>query len=184
MKLSPTRHDEVIIEKAKEMYMNFSPITNIAKALNIPRTTIQNYVMKSWKQERIIFSGELLSEIANNKKAMLTQIAGKSIDLIVKSLDDLSKKSTLSAFEANTLANIFEKLDRILKLDAGDPTEIIANTKPATVLEIQERLKLDPFLIEEADILEEEENEEDTDDSELNINTVRDAYERKGSEES
>lgn len=177
MKLTPqSKLDESVVLKARQLYMDFIPVSDIALKLNVPRTTIQNYVNKEWRAERIIFSNELLSEIADNKKAMLTKVAGKSVDLIIKALNDLSKKESLSAFEANVLANLFEKLDRILKLDAGNPTEILANTKPATVVEIQNRLKMDPFLLEDAEIIEEDESEDDTI---LNVNTVRDEYSRK-----
>jgi len=180
MKLTPqSKLEDYQVEEMRQLYMDFTSVTEIAQRMKLPRSTVQNYVNKGWREARTTFSNELLAEVSANKKVMVTKLAGKSLSLILKAVGDLEKKESLSAFEANVLANLFEKLDKILKLDAGNPTDILATTKPATIVEIQEKLKLDPFLIEEGTIIEEENNEESDNDT-LNINLVRDNYEREG----
>lgn len=164
------------LARAKELYMEYIPVVEIARRLKLGRSSLQYYVNKTWRAEREIFSTSLLSEIADNKRAQITQVAATSIDLIIKALGDLGKKDTLTAFDANTLCNVYEKLDKILKLDAGNPTDIIANQKPATIIEIRKRLAADPLSIgmEDAQIVQEDLDEENNgDDDCININAIR-----------
>ena len=68
--------------------------------------------------------------------------------------------------EARNLTTIVSEIDRILRLDDGEPTDIISQHKPATVIELKQKLKADPFFIEDADFreVENEENSTNTND--------------------
>ena len=52
-------------------------------------------------------------------------------------------------------------------MDEGEPTDIISQHKPATVIELKQKLKADPFYIEDADFreVENEENLTNTNDA-------------------
>jgi len=52
------------------------------------------------------------------------------------------------------LTNIITEIDRIIRLDDGEPTDIISEHKPVTVIELREKLKKDPFFIEDASFRE------------------------------
>jgi len=171
----PKKYTEAQLDKAKKMYMNYMSIADIAEKMGMPRTSVSNYVQASWKKERQLMSNDLLNEVTANKRVMLTKLAGKSIDLIGKALHDLSRKTELSAYEANVLAGLLDKIDKIMKLDAGQATDIIAEAKPATIVEIQRKLEMDPFYIEEAEVVEE--NNEENDNDVLNVNSIRSEYE-------
>ena len=46
------------------------------------------------------------------------------------------------------------EIDRIIRLDDGEPTDIISEHKPSTVIELKAKLKNDPFYIEDASFRE------------------------------
>ena len=55
----------------------------------------------------------------------------------------------LKAHEAKALMDIISNMDKIMRLDAGSPTDIIEETKPVDVIEIRKKiLKADPFLVD------------------------------------
>jgi AcrR family transcriptional regulator len=160
-----------MLAKAREEYMNFIPVTEIAKAMGINHRTLWNHVRnKKWKEAREAFASELLSEISANKKAQLTKISGLTANVLIKSLEALNGRTEpLSIREAKDASSLYETLDKILKLDEGRPTDIIANERPATIIEIQKRLSVDPL----HDIKEIEFEGEQDEENNINVNTVR-----------
>lgn len=159
------------LEEAKALFMAFTPVVHIAEKLDVNRSTLNNHLRKQkWREERDTFSNELISEIAANKKTQLTKISGLTANVLIKSLEALNKaKKPLTLREARDAAALFETLDKILKLDEGRPTDIIATEKPATIIEIQRRLNNDPLQNIEYTEFEESDNEEDS----INVNTIR-----------
>lgn len=134
------------IEKARSLYLAHKGAKEVAEIIGVPRETIQYYVNKYWKKERQLESQNILCDISTTKRDQLLEISGMSLSIIKNSLTDLAKRDRpLTAFEARTVAALFGELDKILKLDQGSPTDIIASTKPATIIELKERLGLDPF---------------------------------------
>ena len=94
---------------------------------------------------------EILRELSENKKAILTSLVGNSLECVDRAILDLrnrGKAPTIS--EARMLTNIIAEVDKILRLDDGNPTDIIAEQKPSTVIELRDKLKRDPFYVEDA----------------------------------
>ena len=149
------------LQAAKAQYMQYTPVAKIARDMGLRREKIAYYVRKVWKEERSIVKNELLSEIANNKAAQITEISGLTLQVIQEALTDLKNRpDPPTVLEAKNVAGIFSELDKIMRLDAGTATDIISEVKPATVIELKEKLRLDPF-IEFEEIKEEEEEEEE-----------------------
>jgi len=139
---------------AKEMFMAFKAMKDIAEQCSIPYRTLL-YHSKKWEGERDLFRKVILKDLAENKKALLVSLTGNSLDCIdraIQTLKERAKPPTIQ--EARNLTNIVSEIDRILRLDEGEPTDIISQHKPATVIELRQKLKADPFYIEDADFRE------------------------------
>ena len=80
------------------------------------------------------------------------------------------------------LTHIVSEIDKILRLDEGEPTDIIAEHKPATIIELQEKLKRDPFYIEDANFREI--TQEKTTTNSTNDSTNGDSGDAAGSSDS
>lgn len=150
------------LKTAKELFMVFKPLTDIAQDLNIPYKTLVYHTSK-WKEERGLLRNEILKELSENKKTILSSLVGNSLECVDRAIMDLrNRDNPPSISEARMLTNIISEIDKILRLDDDKPTDIIAEHKPATVIELREKLKRDPFYIEDAEFREKA-HEETTD---------------------
>jgi hypothetical protein len=67
----------------------------------------------------------------------------------------------LTPHEVKTMMSIIAEMDKITRLDAGSPTDIIADIKPVDVIEVRKQIvKADPFI----DFKEIENAKEDSED--------------------
>lgn len=141
---------------AKSEYMNYKSVSEIARELGVHRTAIQYYVNEGWKSERILRRNELASELTESKAAIMSSTFSasyKGVHAWVQKVTDPAHN--LSPHEVKTLMQIIESMDKITRLDAGSPTDIIADTQPIPVIEIRKKiLESDPFLMEDADFKE------------------------------
>lgn len=133
------------LEKAKSLYLDYTPISQIAQQLSIPRGTLQYYATKEWKQERELCRAELLQQLAEAKRADFSSILLNSTKIIKRAIEDLAKREVPpTAREAKNMAEVVEKFDKILRLDMGGPTEI-TEERVMDAKEIKQKLALDPF---------------------------------------
>ena len=94
---------------------------------------------------------EILRDLADNKRAILVNLTSNSLDCVDRAIEDLKKRDKPPTIhEARLLTNIVSEIDRIIRLDDGEPTDIISEHKPSTVIELKAKLKKDPFYIEDA----------------------------------
>ena len=142
------------LKEAKDLFMTFMPMVEISKQLSIPYKTLVYHSTK-WKEERGLLRNEILKELSENKKTILTSLVGNSLECVDKAILDLKQRSRPpSISEARMLTNIVAEIDKILRLDDGTPTDIIAEQKPSTIIELRDKLKRDPFYIEDANFKE------------------------------
>lgn len=154
---------EEVLEYAKKEYMNYRSISDIAREIDVPRLTLQNYVNNLWRSERTLRRNELASEFLESKAATVNQTFSSSFRGIKNWVDKVTDPSyDLKPHEARTLMSIVESMDKITRLDQGSPTDIISETKPISVIEIRKKiLKADPFQIVDARYKEIEDATED-----------------------
>jgi len=144
------------LDWAKSEYMNYRPVSEIARSLSVGRTTIQHHVNEVWKSERNLRRTETASEFTEAKSALMNSTFSCSF----KGLNSWVKKVTDSGYEmrpheARTLMNIITEMDKITRLDMGSPTDIISETAPIDVIEIRKQIMAnDPFMIEEVEFTE------------------------------
>jgi hypothetical protein len=142
------------LKEAKDLFMTFMPVVEISKELNIPYKTLI-YHSNKWKEERGLLRNEILKELSENKKAILTSLVGNSLECVDRAILDLRNRNRPpSISEARMLTNIISEIDKILRLDDGNPTDIIAEQNPSTIIELRDKLKRDPFYIEDANFKE------------------------------
>ena len=148
------RKSKYDLVRAKELYMSHRTLKEISKDLDMPYKTVQFHAAK-WKKDRELMTNELLRELTENKKTLLNSLVGNSLECLDRAIAELKNRKTPPTIrEARWIATIVTELDKITRLDEGNPTDIIAEHKPATVIELQEKLKRDPFYVEDANFRE------------------------------
>lgn len=161
---TPRKLSKAQLEWAKEQYMNYKPIAEISREVGVTSKAIQYHVNKGWKSERILRRNELAIELTESKAAIMSSTFSASY----KGVNAWVRKVTapdhqLSPQEVKTLMQIITEMDKITRLDAGSPTDIIADTTPIPVIEIRKKiLDSDPFLMEDADFKEIPRDKEDS----------------------
>ena len=138
------------LNTAKKMFMDFKPLKEISTVLGIKYRTLV-YHKNKWEEERNLIRKEILRDLADNKRAILVSLTSNSLDCVDRAIEDLKKRDKPPTIhEARLLTNIISEIDRIIRLDDGEPTDIISEHKPSTVIELKAKLKNDPFYIEDA----------------------------------
>ena len=165
------------LEKAYNMYMEGNTVVDVAKEVGFPRSTIQHYVLKSWRAERMANASELARNLSQGKVKALTAIYSNSLKILEKTLRDLAERSTpLSITEAKGVGTILENIDKITRLDEGSATDITETVQPKTKEELRDELRsIDPFdalnLGEEKDETENKESDDGSTNSILTLPT-------------
>jgi hypothetical protein len=143
-----------IKDQAKQMYFQHTGATYIAKALNLQRTQVQNWISNGWKDERRLHELETFEDLKAKKTPQLMEILDKSGDIIVRFLKDLLERpESIKPWEMNYVFKAQESVDKIYRLEQNKPTEIIQEERAVDAVELVKKLrKLDPFAknIEEA----------------------------------
>ena len=75
---------------AKSMFMDFKPLKEIAKVLNIKYRTLV-YHKNKWEEERNLVRKEILRDLADNKRAILVNLTSNSLDCVDRAIEDLKK---------------------------------------------------------------------------------------------
>lgn len=138
--------DKAKLAQAKEMYLNFRSVPEIAMETGINPRSLRYHVDNYWAKERRTQQDKFFEYIADNKKVQLINITDRALTLIENALTEMAAKPHIKISDARMAADILEKIDRILKLDEGKATSITTSAPPSTVIELKKRLKVDPFI--------------------------------------
>lgn len=155
-------------EEVKQRYLQGDSITSLAQNYGIARTSLSYHANRNWKKELELARAELFSHFSNSKKANFIKMSESAIKVMTRALEDMADRPMPPSIrEAKDAAVILESLDKITRLDDGNPTDIIAE-KPISIKEIKQKLALDPFY-DEGEEIEEIEFKE-VEDSDNNAN--------------
>lgn len=147
--LSPEIQDRI-----KQKYLEGESLSALARNFDIARTSLSYHANKNWKHELELQRAELFSHFSKSKKSNFIKMSESAIKVMTRALEDMAERDIPPTIrEAKDAAVILESLDKITRLDDGNPTEIVAE-KPISITEIKAKLKLDPFYSEEDDIEE------------------------------
>jgi hypothetical protein len=146
-------------EDIRSRYLSYETVSSISDRYDIPRTSLDYHVKQRWYQERELLRSELFANYAAGKQAEFVGLSNSSLSILRKGFEALAdREDPPSVREMGQVAKIFETLDKIMKLDAGDPTSITAE-KPLSIKEIKQELGIiDPFNKEEIEVVEYTEN--------------------------
>ena len=136
------------ISVMREMYMKYTPISEIANTFNVVRTTVVWHInSNSWQAERKMAESEIFNAFTDAKKTDFVKMTQAATQIMARSLNHLATRhEPPSMSEATKAADIFKTLDTITRLDDGKPTDIIENQdKPLTSKELKKKIAADPF---------------------------------------
>jgi len=150
------------LEGAKEMYLSYHSVTEIASKYSLARTSVSYHANKYWKVDRELAKAELFQHFTSTKKAHFTRMSENAMKIIDKSLANMASKAEgATPAELGKIAQVLESLDKITRLDDGRPTEI-TEEKPFAIDVLHEKIRLDPFAdVPEIEFKEVKEDEKD-----------------------
>ena len=140
----------------RNKYLSYETVSSIAIQYDIPRTSLDYHVKQRWHQERELLRSELFATYAAGKQTDFVGLSNSSLHILKRGMEYLTEREEPPTVrEMSHVAKIFETLDKIMKLDSGDPTSIIAE-KPLSIKEIKQELsKVNPFAkTEEIEVVE------------------------------
>lgn len=108
--------DEESLEKAKEMYMQNTPVAAIARHLDLARTSLQYHVDRDWRLERESLHMEEFTDYMSTRQSDVTYVTKNSLSVMKRGLKYLNERSTPPT------------IDEVLK--AGKAIEILAKIAP------------------------------------------------------
>lgn len=148
--LTPTQQKEI-----KQKYLEYLPVAQIAEQYDLPRSSLDYHAKTHWSEERQLLKNELYATFSSNKRVKFIELSTSALQVITRSLDYLAKREVPPTVrEAVDAMKILDNLDKIQRLDDGDPTTISAE-KPLSIKEIKAQLKsADPFNKEEIEVVE------------------------------
>lgn len=152
-------------EKMKQKYLNYIPVSKIAREHGVSRTTLQYHATTHWNPVRESMRAETFGEFMDTKRESFVKMSKTSMSIIKSALEELSNRDVPPTMrEAQMAVNVLVELDKITRLDDGAPTEITAE-KPLSLEAVKKKIALDPFSKEIEKIEEiaftEVENEDD-----------------------
>ena len=139
-------------EALKQAYMEGVTITELADKYGLKRTSLSYHANKYWKKELELRRSELFESFSSSKRANFIRMSESAIKVMDKALRELAQREFPPTIrEAKDATDILESLDKITRLDDGNPTDIIAE-KPVSIIELRDKLKIDPFYEEVEDV--------------------------------
>lgn len=155
------KYSDAKLAQAKKLYMDYTPLSQIEIATGIPKSSFRYHIEKYWRAEREYKKAELFEALTDAKKAEFTSITQTTIKILKKSLEALANRPNPPTMqEAAKAADIMNVLDKITRLDKGDPTDIISNEeKVIEIVDLKKKLAQDPFDIPEVEYKEEKNDE-------------------------
>lgn len=146
----PQEEQDIRLARARKLYLEYKSVSEIAREVELPRSTLNHHIKRHWDHERKMCKAELFDALVDSKKVDFGKMTQASITVMTRALQDLATRDrSPNVHEAKKACEILDLLDKITRLDDGNPTDIIATEKPATIIEIKEKLALDPFQDEE-----------------------------------
>lgn len=143
---------------AKELYWQYSSITDISKSLDIKLPTVKTWIYgtnsskdSGWKAERELSKNQLLKDLSADKRGMVYNMVNGSLylihDFVEKTKAEVVKKGVkIDIRVADKLTNILMNLHKIVQDENENADDDASFTKPTSPKELQERaIEADPF---------------------------------------
>lgn len=156
IKHSATLHSEV--DKAKRFYMGGVSVPNIIRLCSIPVDELNLLVMGAdgsgkdpncWHANKVGLTDEVVIAASLERLDFTLKCTGLASAVLHESLSSLNQQvkdggRVLTIKEMESMTNIVEKLDKIVRLEKGSPTEIVSRAG-LSVEEARSVIMNDPF---------------------------------------
>lgn len=137
------------LKRAKELYFQYYPVTQIAEMTGIKRSSVQYHVMQRWKEERKMAKQDFMLSLMEGKENQLSKITDYSMRALEKALREVANRSEApSVQEARNIVAILAKIDEIATKDKhaeNSKKEEDHEEKPTSLEDIKKKLESDPF---------------------------------------
>jgi len=160
------------LEKAKSMFMEGKPFSQIEKETGVNKSSIKYYSGKGWKAEREAMQSELVEAMTAGKRSDLVEITNYGLTFLKNCLKKMSEEMNVAPTPGliKTISAVVFEINKIKALDESRPTEIVETINPASQGDLIELLRKDPFLTIEDSY---EIKDDDIDDSnDANIDSI------------
>jgi len=135
------------LKRMKDEYMQYKNPTQIAKAVRCARTTVVHHI-KKWDVEREMKKAELFQTMSEAKQVEFTNMTQATITIMNRALAGLANRTEEPTMrEAVMASDILATLDKITRLDDGNPTDIISKDKALSIIEVKRKIASDPFSV-------------------------------------
>lgn len=159
-------------ELAKLDYFNFIESPVIIRRYGIKASTLYNWVydytsggkiLKGWKSQRDEIFSPFIEALIEGKKKDIEEVVSLSLNSLKRALTALAlREDPISATEMQKLMMIVAEAEKLVRLEAGKPTDIIEHfdSTPAGIKKYLEDLqKADPYVEYEIEDIEVPEGE-------------------------
>ena len=159
------------LAKAKQLYMDFMPVTEIARKLGISKNTVRYHATTkddNWKLQREGAKMEMLEAFNDGKKGKILSVNNLCLAIIQKGLKDINSQETISLKDAKLASDILTEMDKIIKLDDGEATSRSESIsiRPISLDAARRRMiSADPFMEAPPQEIEYVEMDDDDDDT-------------------
>lgn len=149
---------------AKELYNQYTNLTDISKSLDIKLPTLKSWVYglnnkksAGWKVERELAKNQLLKDLSADKRGMVYNMVNGSLyliyDFVEKSKEEVIKSGKkIDIKTADKLASILGQLHKIIIDEQNNQDDDADFVKPTNAEELQKRFKsADPFAEKDED---------------------------------
>ena len=154
------------IEQAKFLYMTkYMTVSEIGETCGVHQTQISRWIKSfAWDIKRQQQSLDMAEKVKTIKHKEISEIFQISLPMVKQALLDRAKSDKeISLREASAIVEIVTNLDKLMRLDTGQATEIIqANFKPITIEELKNAIKKDPFIdIKDSELIDDNSRDAD-----------------------
>lgn len=138
-------------ESARILYMNYTPISEIASRVDVNENTLKYYIAKEWRSERELVETDLMQAVSDAKRKQLTSIMADSLKIMERSLKELANRAEApTTKEALDAAKILTAMAEITKASTSGKDEALMsgfneNMNKEALEEPKEIKNIDPF---------------------------------------
>lgn len=134
----------------ERLYFRCMSIDAIAEKTGVDKEEIRTLIAANrWKQLREQNVKELVADIKVARKLAIPEAIECGMNLILNALRHrVSTGEILSIYDAKIVSSIISDIDKLARLDAGEPTSIseVNRIIPTTLEELKKIVARDPFI--------------------------------------
>ena len=135
-------------EKAKAMFLSLCSPDEIAKKLQVEITTVRKWIASAeWQKQQAKVVKSFVGPLLTRRVDELENIRGLGLAVASRYLAQVWRdKPSLSVKDVEHIIEMVMKVDKLIKLEEGKPTDIVKNISMKEAKErMRKVLKEDPF---------------------------------------